>query len=73
MLTSSAPMEIKEIRKSTKLSQQKFGNMFGISVSNIQNWEQHVTKPPAYVPIMMCTILELQTEIADLKQKLNNQ
>lgn len=64
-------LEIKEIRIRTGLSQSKFGAMFGIPVSNIQNWEQHVTTPPSYIPCMLSRILDLQDEIENLKKELH--
>lgn len=32
-------MTVKELRKQTGLSQQKFGDYFGIPLRTIQNWE----------------------------------
>lgn len=42
-------MTIKEIRKITKLSQTAFGNLFGIPLRTIQNWESGSNVPPKYV------------------------
>lgn len=42
-------MTIKEMRTATNLSQSKFANLVGISVRNIQDWEQGQRKPPEYV------------------------
>lgn len=67
------PIEIKEIRSRTGLSQSKFGLMFGIPVSNIQNWEQHATTPPSYIPDMLNRILDLTDEVERLKQQLDAQ
>lgn len=42
-------MNIKEIRTSTGLSQQKFGDWLGIPKRTLQNWETEVATPPQYV------------------------
>ena len=36
---------VREIRKSTNLSQEKFGNLFHISVGTLRNWEQGRRRP----------------------------
>jgi len=38
-------MEIKELRKRLKLSQEEFAHQLGISVSAIQKWEQGHRRP----------------------------
>lgn len=40
---------IKELRESTKLSQNEFAKKFNIPVSTLRKWEQKVSKPPKYV------------------------
>lgn len=42
-------MDIKEIRALTGLSAQKFGDMYGIPLRTIQNWEGGVSTPPPYL------------------------
>lgn len=42
-------MTIKELRKLTGLSAQKFGDKYGIPLRTIQNWEGGINKPPEYV------------------------
>ena len=42
-------MNIKEIRATTGLSQQKFGDWLGIPKRTLQNWESGVATPPAYI------------------------
>lgn len=42
-------MTIKEMRKRTYLSQNKFAKLVGIPVANIARWEQGGAKPPEYV------------------------
>ena len=53
-------MDIKELRETTGLSQQKFGEKFRIPASNISHWEQGIRKAPDYVIFMMERILELE-------------
>ena len=43
------PQTIKEIRKATGLSQQKFGDALNIPKRTIQDWEQGKRTPPDYV------------------------
>ena len=66
-------MEIKEIRKSTGLSQQKFADKFNIPVTNIQKWEQGIHKPLNYVVSMILTILEQEKQIEELKNGTKNE
>lgn len=40
---------IREMRKKTGLSQQAFGDMLGIPVRTIQNWETAYSSCPTYV------------------------
>lgn len=40
---------IKEIRQSTGLSQQKFGDLLGIPKRTLQDWEQGIRQCPPYV------------------------
>ena len=42
-------MNIKEIRATTGLSQQKFGDWLGIPKRTLQNWEKKIATPPQYV------------------------
>lgn len=46
-------MDIKELRATTGLSQQKFGDIFRIPAANIAMWEQKKSTPPPYVPYMI--------------------
>ena len=46
-------MTIKELRRTTGLSQSKFAKEFGISVRTLQQWEQNISNPPVYlVPLL---------------------
>ena len=41
-------MTIREIRESTGLSQQKFGDALGVPLRSVQNWEGGQNAPPPY-------------------------
>ncbi len=51
-------MTVKELRKKTGMSQQKFGDYFGISKRTIQEWEQERKNPSDYLVNMMQRILD---------------
>lgn len=51
-------MTVKELRKKTGMSQQKFGDYFGISKRTIQEWEQERKNPTDYLVNMMQRILD---------------
>lgn len=42
-------MTVRDMRKVTGLSQNKFADLLEIPVANIQRWEQEIVSPPAYV------------------------
>lgn len=42
-------MTIKQLREQTGLSQQKFGDYFGIPLRTIQNWENGVRECNEYI------------------------
>lgn len=46
-------MTIKELREKTGLSQQKFGDYFGIPRRTIQNWEMGTSECNQYIVEMM--------------------
>lgn len=60
-------MGIREIRKQTNMTQQKFADYFGIPIHSLQNWEYGVTKPPAYIVSMINRILSLEEYIRNIK------
>lgn len=62
-------MTIKQLRESTKLSQQKFADKFNIPVANLQKWEQGINKPLDYVVTMLQTILEQEKKIEELENE----
>ena len=45
--------DIKEVRKNIGLSQQKFAELFGISVSTLRNWEQGRRKPSGSANVLL--------------------
>ena len=53
-------MKIKELRCLTGMSQREFASYFGISVRNIQEWEQERKSPPSYLVGLMKRILDLE-------------
>ncbi|MBR1571330.1 MAG: helix-turn-helix domain-containing protein [Lachnospiraceae bacterium] len=59
---------IKELRKSTGLSQSKFSAKFGIPVRTLQQWEQGISAPPDYLIRMMMYIMQLEGKSEDNKQ-----
>lgn len=48
----------KAIRKKTRLSQQKFGDLYGIPKRTIQNWENEVSEPPEYILSLLERIVD---------------
>ena len=48
---------IRELRSTTKMSQNKFATYLGIPVANIQHWEQGVTNPPTYVISLISRVM----------------
>ena len=50
-------MTIKEMRTALHLTQSEFGDLFGIPMRTIQEWERGRRTPPAYIPRMMEEIL----------------
>ncbi len=49
---------VKELRNAAKMSQQNFAAYLGIPVANIQNWEQGIHKPPAYVIALITRVMK---------------
>ena len=50
-------MDIRELRKRTRMSQRDFSAFFGIPLGTVRNWEQGISKPPDYVFSMIAIIL----------------
>ena len=49
---------IRELRNTTKMSQNKFATYLGIPVANIQHWEQGVTTPPNYLVALISRVMK---------------
>ena len=49
---------IKELRKAANMSQNKFATYLGIPVANIQHWEQGVSNPPSYIPMLIYRVMK---------------
>jgi len=58
-------INIRETRKKLKLTQTEFGNLFGIPMRTIQEWEYGHRKPPSYVLKMMEEILKSRGLLKD--------
>lgn len=48
---------IKELRTVANMSQSKFASYLGIPVANIQHWEQGVSTPPNYIPMLIYRVM----------------
>ena len=59
-------LSIKQLRLPTRLSQAEFAEKFCIPKSTLQQWESGKRKPPAYVPLMIFTILQMELKIKPL-------
>lgn len=58
-------MNIKNIRKTTNMSQREFAEYFGIPIRTIQKWERNGSVPPEYIPKMIEKILELEKRLSE--------
>lgn len=57
---------VKEIRKKTGLSQDKFAQRYGIPVRTLQNWEQEYREPPAYVIAMLERLIAYEVKLGEV-------
>ena len=55
----TASERAKAIRQKTGLSQQKFGDRYGIPKRTIQNWENGVNEPPEYVLSLLERLVDI--------------
>lgn len=52
-------MDVKEIRKKTGLTQERFSKKYGIPLGTLHHWEAGDRKPPEYVPgLLLRVVLE---------------
>ena len=63
-------MRIKELRRKIGLSQTKFGELFGIPMRTIQDWELGYRTPPEYVINMIEELLYLKGYIPALSTEM---
>ena len=49
---------IKELRKTTNMSQSRVATYLGIPVANIQHWEQGVSAPPNYLVSLISRVMK---------------
>lgn len=54
-------IDVKTIRESTGLSQDKFAAEYGIPPKTLRNWEQGRTSPPKYVISMLAKVVGVGT------------
>jgi len=54
------PNKIKSLRKSTKLTQDEFGNLFGVSGAIISRWESGIHTPD---PFKQQALRQLETKL----------
>lgn len=52
--------DIRDLRKTTGMTQHSFSAYFGIPTATLQDWEHNRRTPPRYVIDMMKRILELE-------------
>ena len=66
--------KIRELRKSTGLSQHKFGDKYNIPLRTMQNWESGVSTPPEYVYLLLarCVREDFTEEKEQIKNKWDN-
>lgn len=62
LLVKSFGENIREYRKSKKLSQQKLGELLGFSARTISDWECNNTEPDVKTIKLLCEILEIPIE-----------
>lgn len=58
------PKEIKELRLKLGLSQQAFSNLVGVAMSNVNKWENGVSKPS---PLALNRLHEISKTVKDEK------
>lgn len=63
--------KIKDIRTYLNITQNQFGNYFGIPLRSIQNWETGKSNPPSYVIDMIERIIGLEEEVSGLTRLKN--
>lgn len=64
-----AAVEVKQIRKKTKLSQDKFAQLIGVEVSTLRNWEQGRREPTGPAKILIRAIANDPVHVIKACQK----
>ena len=62
-------MDIRTVRKKLNMTQTEFGNLFGIPMRTIQEWEYGKRKAPDYVINMIEEILKFRGLLKDEDNK----
>ena len=62
-------MDIRIVRKKLNMTQTEFGNLFGIPMRTVQEWEYGKRKAPNYVINMMEEILKSRGLLQDEDNK----
>jgi len=65
-------INVKEVRNSLDLSQEKFAEKYGLSVATVRNWEQGIRKPDGPARILLLAIAnhpEMIQEVVDRWRK----
>ena len=67
--------KIRELRKLTGLSANKFGMRYGIPLRTVQNWELGKTEPPPYVVKLLtrCVLEDVEKEKEEMISKLKGE
>ena len=60
---------IKELRSAANMSQSRFASYLGIPVANIQHWEQGVSNPPDYIPMLIYRVMKADGYIEEPSYK----
>jgi len=64
-----ADIDVKAVRKVTKLSQEDFAATFGFTIDQIKNWEQHRSRPLGGVRAYLMLIQSCPIELAEMLSK----
>ena len=66
--------KVRELRKLTGLSANKFGEKYGIPMRTVQNWESGLSTPPEYVVNLLarCVIEDTEKEREEIKERIND-
>lgn len=57
--------KFRALRKTTGLSMQKFGDMYGIPMRTVQGWELDKTNPPEYIYTLLEKAVKADMGVVD--------